>query len=170
MKRLPISLTIACVGSRGNYTQDQIRKMNSMVSETHILDHLISGGAYGADTIFINHAKQEHRMYTVVPVHATTWREIGRSAGVIRTAWFLEMFAVDCAIIAYDGVSRGTKQTMLMLKDRRISSACLLPNGKVRFITFSPGSSKSWIEDFESSRIKQFYTWIRNPTSESDMV
>jgi hypothetical protein len=77
--------------------------------------YFLSGGAAGVDTIGIDFIKKSTTHYEVI---LPEWEAYGKKAGMLRNKVLVSL--CDCAIIIWDGVSRGTKNTLsLLFKEKK---------------------------------------------------
>jgi len=72
--------------------------------------YFISGGAKGVDTLAIESIKKYTDSYEEIK---PDWGKFGKPAGFIRNKVMVKL--CDCAIIIWDGESRGTKSTIDLL-------------------------------------------------------
>lgn len=108
-------MNVAIVGSR-NWTDEQaiINTMNELVKET-LIDHIVSGGATGADTIGENWATLAG---IPVVIHYPDWNRYGKSAGYKRN----ELIVGDADLVMAFQIngSRGTQHTIDIARGRGV--------------------------------------------------
>lgn len=113
-------MTLAIVGSRsfddyslGYLTTDEFIKELSDIGID--IDRIVSGGAQGADKFGKQYAKSSNRNLTE---HLAEWDKYGKSAGMIRNKDIIR--DADCAIVFWDGVSKGTKNSIEHIMSKNI--------------------------------------------------
>jgi hypothetical protein len=72
---------------------------------------IVSGGAHGADTLGEWYA---HQRKIPVEKYPADWKQHGKAAGHIRNRQMAEV--ADCAIVFWDGESRGSKNMIETMK------------------------------------------------------
>lgn len=87
------------------YLKEIISKINNPISE------IISGHSKGADLLGEKYAKENKIKLTIFEAD---WNNLGKSAGPIRNKKMAEY--CDCAIIFWDGESRGSKSMIEEMK------------------------------------------------------
>ncbi len=99
-------MKLAIVGSR-NFTD--YNKFLDIVQKyfREEIDEIISGGAYGADSLAYRFAKNWK-----IPFQEFTpnWEKYGKKAGIIRNQKIVDR--ADIVIAFWDGFSKGTKDTL----------------------------------------------------------
>jgi hypothetical protein len=105
-------MKLGIVGSR---TFNDYDKLKQVLSEK-LPFVLISGGAEGADSLAERFA-DENKLEKVI--HLPNWNGEGKAAGFIRNARIVE----DCdeLVAFWDGVSRGTRDTIRKARKKGIS-------------------------------------------------
>ncbi len=101
------SVRIAIIGSRSfKDTKLVADTMNSVLEKYHIAE-IVSGGAYGADTLGERWAKANN-----IPtrIFLPDWNRFGRSAGFRRNHDIIDN--CDLCIAFWDGASRGTAHSI----------------------------------------------------------
>lgn len=93
----------AIIGSR-NFCDYEL--MEKTLKEYDISE-IISGGAKGADSLAARYADQND---ISLVVFKADWKRYGRAAGVIRNTDIID--SSDVVIAFWDGVSRGTKNSI----------------------------------------------------------
>lgn len=77
---------------------------------------IISGGAKGADRLGEKYAHEHQHPCKVFPAN---WDKHGRQAGYIRNKQMINLNP-DLVIAFWDGVSKGTRHTIGLAKDKKI--------------------------------------------------
>lgn len=102
-----MNITLAVIGSRtfNNYQllSDEIDKLASQYS----INKIVSGGAIGADTLGETYANINK---IPIIIFKPDWKTHGKAAGIIRNTDIIN--AADVVIAFWDGVSRGTKDSI----------------------------------------------------------
>ena len=98
------------------------------------IDTVISGCAQGADTIGAEWAAKKGIALQTFPAY---WDVYGKSAGFIRNAEMGEH--ADCAIVFWDGKSKGSKHMIKTMKYLRKQCYVYDYNGKL----YDPNNSRS---------------------------
>ena len=88
-------------------------------------DIIISGGARGADELGARYASEHGIPLQIFPAY---WDTYGKSAGFIRNAEMGEH--ADCAIVFWDGKSKGSKHMIKTMKYLRKQCYVYDYNGK----------------------------------------
>lgn len=89
-------------------------------------DTIISGGARGADELGARYASEHGIPLQIFPAY---WDTYGKSAGFIRNAEMGEH--ADCAIVFWDGKSKGSKHMIKTMKYLRKQCYVYDYNGKL---------------------------------------
>lgn len=89
-------------------------------------DVIISGGAQGADELGARYAAEYGVPLQIFPAY---WDKYGKSAGFIRNAEMGEH--ADCAIVFWDGKSKGSKHMIKTMKYLRKQCYVYDYNGKL---------------------------------------
>lgn len=97
-------------------------------------DTIISGGARGADELGARYASERGIPLQIFPAY---WDTYGKSAGFIRNAEMGEH--ADCAIVFWDGKSKGSKHMIKTMKYLRKQCYVYDYNGKL----YNPNNSRS---------------------------
>lgn len=97
-------------------------------------DTIISGGARGADELGARYASEHGVPLQIFPAY---WDTYGKSAGFIRNAEMGEH--ADCAIVFWDGKSKGSKHMIKTMKYLRKQCYVYDYNGKF----YDPNNSRS---------------------------
>lgn len=100
-------MKLVIVGSR---TFDNYELLCQEIDKLKIfyqIDTIVSGGAIGADSLGKFYA-QEHNLPLLI--FSADWKKYGKSAGMIRNQDIIN--ASDYIIAFWDGVSRGTKDSI----------------------------------------------------------
>ncbi len=109
-------MNIAIVGGRDFNDYDKLEEVlfSSVAPEG---DCIISGGANGADSLAKQFANENFIPFIEYPAD---WKNLGKSAGRIRNAEIIAQ--ADYLIAFWDGVSKGTKHTIDLAKEKGIMS------------------------------------------------
>jgi hypothetical protein len=113
-------MKLAVVGSRSFFNYKMLSDKLSKLEITEI----VSGGAFGADYLAEQYAK-EHKL--PITVFKPDWDKYGKSAGYIRNKLIVD-YAEQC-IAFWDGKSKGTKNTIdLAKKEKKLYKIVLVEN------------------------------------------
>lgn len=104
-------IRLAVVGSRNFQPLDAVRGIIQSLNSNVVI---ISGGAKGVDETAIDEAKKCGLKTEVYPAD---WDKHGKAAGPIRNSLLIEK--CDGVIAFWDGVSKGTKDTISKAKKTR---------------------------------------------------
>jgi hypothetical protein len=100
-------MKVAVVGSRSFNDYEFLEKSILETLDVTDIDEIVSGGAYGADSLGVLFAKNHSKPYTI---HHPNWDLYGRKAGFIRNREIVR--DSDIVIAFWDGQSKGTKNTI----------------------------------------------------------
>lgn len=104
-------MKLAVVGSRGFNDYELLKSKLDVIHKTEVINCIVSGGAYGADTLAEKWAK-ENNVQTLI--FLPDWNKYGKSAGFIRNELIVQN--CDTVMAFWDGKSRGTKLTIELAK------------------------------------------------------
>jgi len=109
-------MKILVCGSRTyNNRNPNLQKVLDLFSITEN-DTIISGGAQGADYYAEEYAKRNKCRLEVFKAY---WNKYGKKAGYIRNKKMIDQ-EPDMVIAFWDGISKGTKNTINLAKEKRI--------------------------------------------------
>jgi hypothetical protein len=100
-------MKLAVVGSRGFNDYEKLKSNLDIIHKVKIVTCVISGGAYGADSLAEKWAK-ENNIETLI--FYPDWDKYGKSAGYIRNEEIVK--ASDAVIAFWDGTSKGTEHSI----------------------------------------------------------
>mgnify|MGYP001559716292 CR=1 FL=1 len=100
-------MKVAVVGSRNFSHPALVAQVIQRIAQTHPGTEILSGGARGVDTWAAEAARVAGLPVTVFPAD---WNRYGRGAGMFRNSQIVE--AADVILAFWDGVSRGTQDTI----------------------------------------------------------
>ena len=103
------------VGSRNFDMLDLFIVEIEKILKEYDIDTIISGGAKGADSFARRYAKRYKFKYKEFEAE---WDTYGKSAGMIRNKDIVENS--DIALIFWDGISKGTKNSFDLIKAKGI--------------------------------------------------
>jgi hypothetical protein len=105
-------MKLAVIGSRDfneySLVEKEIKELEFQFGK---ITCIVSGGAKGADELGKMYARR-HRVPT--EIYDADWSEYGKSAGMIRNKLIIDN--CDVLIAFWDGVSRGTKHSIDLIK------------------------------------------------------
>ena len=101
-------MKVAIVGSRDYPRLDQVRRYVKLLPEGTVV---VSGGALGVDSCA---AEEALRHDLATEEFLPEWDRLGRGAGFIRNADIVD--AADLVVAFWDGKSRGTKNTIDLVR------------------------------------------------------
>ena len=104
-------MKLAIVGSRTFNDYELFCKEIDKLQIFYQIDTIISGGAIGADSLAKFYAN-EHNISLIE--YRADWKKYGKSAGMIRNQTIIN--ESDFVIAFWDGVSRGTKNSIRKAK------------------------------------------------------
>ena len=104
-------IKFALVGSRTFTNYDILKQVMDLARKHGILKEIVSGGARGADSLAKKYAVENDVPYKEFPAQ---WDLYGKSAGFIRNKLIVDY--CDIVIAFWDGKSRGTKDTIKLVK------------------------------------------------------
>ena len=121
--------TALIVGSRNFVNYEQAEKCLDWFFENNPIElqHIISGGARGADSVAHDYAHEKKIDLIEMPVTSEEWRTIGKSAGYKRNNKMHERLVKDdyrICIAFWDGQSKGTAQNFDLC--RRLGTPCII--------------------------------------------
>ena len=130
-------MRLAVVGSRAWRDRDLLFSTLKGFHEDHIIEHLVSGGAEGADHLAELWARANDLPFTV---YTAEWKTCGRSAGTRRNQQIVDAADIILAFVVLteqQEITPGTQITLDMA--RRAGKECwiVLPDGLARCY-FSP--------------------------------
>lgn len=100
-----------------------INTFNYISEENIVIDAIVSGGAWGTDTIAEEYAEQIDVYPMVIKAN---WKAEGKKAGFLRNS-IIEKRS-DAAIVLWDGESRGTKDTLTKFIEAGKPVICAVAN------------------------------------------
>ena len=106
-------MKLAVVGSRGFDDYDLLKLKLDTIHSRRPISVIISGGAYGADSLAERWAR-ENRLELLV--FLPDWEQFGKSAGYKRNIQIIE--SADAVIAFWDGQSKGTQHSINLAKDK----------------------------------------------------
>ena len=106
---LSLLMTYAIIGSRDYTNYEQFKATLETYND---ITGIVSGGARGPDGMAERYAKEKSIPCTVFPAD---WVGLGRGAGFIRNTTIIQ--SADAIIAFWDGVSRGTKDSLIKARD-----------------------------------------------------
>jgi len=131
-------MTLAIVGSRsfidyslGYLTTDEF--VSELKESNIIVDSVVSGGANGADKFGRQFARSRRMGYKE---HPEDWHNYGKAAGMIRNKDIIN--DADCAIVFWDGVSKGTKNIIEHIMSKGIP---------YQIIRFDKSDTEEWYDN-----------------------
>ena len=125
LKLPPIIRRVAIVGSQ-NYPS--MMKVVEFVERLPLNITVVSGGAFGVDTLAVQTAK---RMRINTKEHLAEWNKYGKRAGYRRNRFII--IDADVVVAFWDGVSKGTKNSIKLTKDHNKALYVYGPDGKLLF-------------------------------------
>lgn len=114
-------MKLAVVGSR---SFEDLEKLSLVLDEIHSknkISLIISGGAAGADSLAEVWAKLNS---IPVQIFLPDWKKHGKSAGFIRNRDIIN--SCDSCVAFWDGTSKGTLNSILLAKTRKIRLKIML--------------------------------------------
>jgi hypothetical protein len=96
-------MKFAVVGSRNITDYEYVVN----ILKQYEISHIVSGGANGIDSMAEQYAN-EHNIPTTI--YKPDWKKYGRGAGFVRNKQIID--DSDCVIAIWDGVSKGTKNSI----------------------------------------------------------
>lgn len=91
-------------------------KVNTILkNKKHSEIEIVSGCAYGVDSLAIRYAEEHNYKLTKIPAD---WNKFGKSAGYIRNTQMADY--ADALIAIWDEKSKGTKHMIEIAKTRKI--------------------------------------------------
>ncbi len=100
-------MKVAIVGSINFTNYELVKKYLDSIKINEIATYIISGGAKGVDTLAQRYAKENG---IEMLVFKAEWDKYGKSAGFVRNEKMIRNS--DIVIAIWDGVSRGTKNSI----------------------------------------------------------
>lgn len=106
-------IKLAVVGSRAIEDYEFVEKEIDKIAEKYDIAMIVSGGAYGVDTLAMRYAREN-----LIPtkVFEAYWSTFGKSAGYKRNVEIVEYS--DLVLACYDGKSRGTQHSINIAKEK----------------------------------------------------
>jgi len=119
-------MKLAIIGSRGfsdyghlSYVMTEWFGRYANDNPYSLVTEVISGGANGADKLGARWAKENNvKLTEFIP----DWEKLGKRAGFVRNEDIVK--ASDCVLAFWDGVSRGTANSLSIAK--RLKKPCLV--------------------------------------------
>jgi len=103
-------MIVAIIGGREftdfNFVVDELDNIEG-------IEHIVSGGARGADTMAVNYAKLRHISWHE---HKAEWSKYGRAAGPIRNKKVVD--DADTIIAFWNGRSAGTRNAIQQAREQ----------------------------------------------------
>ena len=98
-------MNVAVIGSRTFEDYTYLSKVLDVIK--HKIDHIVSGGARGADSLAYLYA-ENNGIKTII--YKAQWDKYGKGAGYIRNKLIID----DCDVVIafWDGKSKGTKHSI----------------------------------------------------------
>lgn len=104
-------MKLAVVGSRSGISQTTVSSQLDKLKDELNITEIISGGAYGVDTMAETWAMRNDIALTVFPAK---WELYGKSAGYKRNVLIVD--ACDKLVAFWDGKSKGTLHSINIAK------------------------------------------------------
>jgi hypothetical protein len=117
-------INVAIVGSRGFPELRLVRELVSLLPKNV---HVISGGAYGPDSIAASIARARGLRVSVFPAD---WATYGKSAGPKRNTQIVELLESgrDCVFAFWDGSSHGTNDVIEKATLKKVTVEVVYPD------------------------------------------
>jgi len=103
---------VAVVGGRDFHNEEYMFYALDVFRDKYGIDHIISGGAYGADALAESYAKSRCIPYTIYPAN---WDRYGKKAGMLRNQLIVKdanviiAFPTKTSVGTYDTVDKAKK-------------------------------------------------------------
>lgn len=105
-------MALAVIGSRTFQDYSYLKKT---LQEYEGIQLIVSGGARGADFLAEKYAREFN---VPIRIYVPDWQKYGKAAGPIRNRLIID--AADHVVAFWDGVSKGTKSSIDMAKEKGI--------------------------------------------------
>jgi hypothetical protein len=107
-------MKVAVVGSRGFDDYKRLKHTLDSILAGSGFDTIVSGGARGADSLGARYADEKGIKKII---HLPDWEMHGKAAGFIRNKDIID--DADFIVACWDGVSRGTSNSLALAKEQK---------------------------------------------------